>query len=200
MRGHVSALYVLGAVLGASLSLLVAPAFAVEPYEVDVGLWTCPRGYQIQTDGTCKSDAKLPHGPVVEISSLPSAGDGAPATCPSGACDALLAPLFYSIYSAPMQFAHGDWSWPYYDGWSSWPYYGGRTWPYDRTWSWPPFHGEPAFWNRASFGLARGGVPHAARRFHSVSARGSRPSFARGGAFGGTASGHRAATPGMWGR
>jgi hypothetical protein len=36
--------------------------------------------------GRCLADAELPHGPIVEVSPLPSAGDGAPGTCPSGGC------------------------------------------------------------------------------------------------------------------
>jgi hypothetical protein len=28
----------------------------------------------------------VPHGPVVEVSTLSSAGEGAPRTCPSGGC------------------------------------------------------------------------------------------------------------------
>jgi hypothetical protein len=75
MRNHASGPYAVhhGVGLGLFLSLLASSAFAVDPYEVDLGLWTCPRGYQIQPDGTCKSDEELPHRPVVEISSLPSA-------------------------------------------------------------------------------------------------------------------------------
>jgi hypothetical protein len=49
----------------------------------------CERGYVIKA-GACIADADLPHGPVVEVSSLPSAGDGAVGgrSCPSGGCTA----------------------------------------------------------------------------------------------------------------
>jgi hypothetical protein len=49
-------------------------------------MWTCPRGYQIQRDSTCKSDTEIPHGPVVEISALPSAGDGARGSNSGSSC------------------------------------------------------------------------------------------------------------------
>jgi len=204
MRRHVSGLYVLGAILAALISFRVAPAFAVEPYEVEVGLWTCPRGYQIQTDGTCKSNAELPHGPVVEISSLPSAGDGAPTACPSGGCDSLLAPLFYSIYSsiysAPM-LGYGAWDWRYYASSSSWLYHDGWTWPYYSGWAGHRrFDGQLGFWKRARWGASWGGFQGGRRHFHSFSARGSRPWSTRRGVFGGTASGHSADRGRTWRR
>ena len=53
--------------------------------EVDFGLYACDRGY-VLVDGHCLTDAEVPHGPVVIVSDLPSAGEGAPGTCPSGGC------------------------------------------------------------------------------------------------------------------
>jgi hypothetical protein len=176
-----------GAVLGAAL-LAASSAVAAEPYEVDVGLWTCPRGYQIQHDGTCKSDDEIPHGPIVEISSLPSAGDGAPTTCPSGGCDSLAAPFYWSIYSAATQLGYGAWSSSYYGGCGA----RGRR-----------FHsGELAFGGLAPLSLAPGGfvsVPQ--RHFGSFSARSSQTRSLGGRFFGGTVRGtssHRAGQGRTW--
>ena len=47
--------------------------------EVAQGLYSCERGYLIR-EGRCIPFEELDHGPVVEVSSLPSAGDGAPGT------------------------------------------------------------------------------------------------------------------------
>jgi hypothetical protein len=53
--------------------------------EVAYGLYSCERGYFLK-EGRCIADADLPRGPIVEMSSVPSAGDGAPGGCPSGGC------------------------------------------------------------------------------------------------------------------
>jgi hypothetical protein len=160
-------------VLGAAL-LAASPAVGTEPYEVEVGLWTCPRGYQIQRDGSCKSDAEITHGPVVEISSLPSAGDGAPTTFPSGGFDSLFPPVFLSIYSAAMQLGYDGWSDPNFRGWG--------TGLGDAEW---------ALGSLAPVGLL--GAPR--RRFESISARSSQTRSLGGQLFSGTGrrtSSHRA--------
>lgn len=202
MRGVASGLYgVLGAALAASVSLLVAPASGVEPYEVDVGLWTCPRGYQIQLDGTCKSNDELAHGPTVEVSPLPSAGDGAPTTCPSGGCGSPFEPLLFSSSFVPAQLAYGLWDWPYHGGWPSWSDYGGWPWGRYSTGSGNDLHGGVAFWSRAPLDLLRwGGFQRTRQHFYPSSAQGARPGFVRGGVFGGAASGHRAGRGGRWRR
>jgi hypothetical protein len=55
--------------------------------EVAQGLYSCERGYPIK-QGLCIPYEELAHCPVVEISSLPSAGEGAGGgrACPSGGC------------------------------------------------------------------------------------------------------------------
>ena len=191
MRDHASGPYAVhqGAALGVFLCLLAAPVFAVEPYEVDIGLWTCPHGHVIQRDGTCKSDDEIPHGPVVEISSLPSAGDGAPTTCPSGGCDSLAAPFYWSIYSAAAaQLGYGASSSPYYGGWAARAH---------------RFHsGKLAFGGLVPLGLAPGGFLGAPRRhFWSFSARSSQTRSLGGRFFGGTVRGtssHRAGRGRTW--
>ena len=47
--------------------------------EVTLGLYACDPGFVMTTAG-CAPDAEVVHGPTIEISSLPSAGDGAPGT------------------------------------------------------------------------------------------------------------------------
>jgi hypothetical protein len=69
---------------------LVSLAHGVEPYEVETGLWTCPRGYVIR-QGKCLSTEELA-GPKTEVSKLPSAGNGAPTSCPSGGCQTAAGP------------------------------------------------------------------------------------------------------------
>jgi len=171
-------------VLGAAL-LAASSAVAAEAYEVEVGLWTCPRGYQIQRDGSCKSDAEITHGPVVEISSLPSAGDGAPTTCPRGGCDSLLPPVFLSIYSAAMQFGYSGWSDPNFRGWGTG--FSGAEW---------------ALGSLARMGCApRSFLGAPRRRFESISARSSQTRSLGGQFFGGTVRGtssHRAGRGRTW--
>ncbi len=83
--------------------------------EVAQGLYSCERGYLIK-QGRCIAFEELSHGPVVEISNLPSAGDGAPGTCPSGGCSSYAAASYSTlVYSGAGQYGYG---WPglYYDG------------------------------------------------------------------------------------
>jgi hypothetical protein len=65
------------------------PSIELPPHfeEVAYGLYACERGWVLY-QGRCVTDTEVPHGPVVDISSLRSAGDGAPGTCPSGGCGA----------------------------------------------------------------------------------------------------------------
>ncbi len=70
------------------LTILALLVLAVLPYQIG-GWWTCPQGYVIRS-GQCLADAEVVHGPVTEVSRLPSAGEGAPGTvCPSGGCSVL---------------------------------------------------------------------------------------------------------------
>jgi hypothetical protein len=93
----------------------VALATDLPPHMEHVGGgWvSCARGYVLQNH-RCLSDAEVVHGPTLEISSLPSAGDGAPGTCPSGGCGSFMG----SSYLAYSGLAYGGWSTPYYGGWS----------------------------------------------------------------------------------
>ncbi len=114
--------------------------------EVAYGLYSCERGYVIR-QGCCISLADIPPGPVVEISSLPSAGDGAPRICPSGGCGSYVMPTYLTSYSAP---AYG---YPWY-GYGGWPgfYYGSRFCaPHVRRFR----GGELAFAGFGSFGRER---------------------------------------------
>jgi hypothetical protein len=84
--------------------------------EVAEGLFSCERGYLIR-QGRCISFADIPPGPAMEVSSLPSAGDGAPETCPSGGCGSWYSstPSYSFVYSGVSS----------YDYWPSGFYYGG---------------------------------------------------------------------------
>ena len=69
--------------------------------EVAQGLYSCERGYLIR-QGRCIPFEELEHGPVVEISSLPSAGEGAGGgrLCPSGGCGSYVTPSYSTfVYS-----------------------------------------------------------------------------------------------------
>jgi hypothetical protein len=145
------------------VALLASPALAVEPYEIATGLWTCPRGYVIQGDSTCKPDTEIPHGPVVEISELLSAGDGAPTTCPSSGCGSN-APSYLSAYSGPA-----------YGGWSHSRWFRGRGLTFGR---------PGLFAQTRSF--APGGFLAAPRHVHSMPERRSHPGFAGGKFFAGS--------------
>src|SRR5205085_11987544 len=104
----------LGVLLAVS-SVGVALAADLPPHMEHVGGgWvSCKRGY-VLLNHRCLSDAEVVHGPTVEISTLPSAGDGAPGTCPSAGCGFFMGST-YLAYSGP---AYGGWSSPYYGGWS----------------------------------------------------------------------------------
>jgi hypothetical protein len=70
--------------------------------EIAEDLLSCERGYLIR-QGRCIPFEEIPHGPVVEISSLASAGEGAGGgrLCPSGGCGSLVAPSYSSlVYSS----------------------------------------------------------------------------------------------------
>jgi hypothetical protein len=54
-------------------------------HEAALGLYACDPGF-VMTKAGCVADATVVHGPTIEISALPSAGEGAPGTCPSGGC------------------------------------------------------------------------------------------------------------------
>jgi hypothetical protein len=69
----------------AAMNLSRKPTLAPHFEEVAYGLYACERGYVLM-NGRCLTDAEVPHGPMVEVSDLPSAGDGARGTCPSGGC------------------------------------------------------------------------------------------------------------------
>lgn len=171
--------------LAAPLPVLVVTASAVEPYEVEVGLWTCPRGYQIRPDGTCKSDAEIPHGPVVEVSELPSAGEGAPSSCPRGGCDSFVPPFYWwLIASATAELDQGGWRFPrWYEGWSS----GGLR------------GGDLGLGVLAPPVLSPGGFSSAARhRRHSFSERGSRSRFTGARFLGGSPSHGAVRRGGRW--
>jgi len=150
----------------------------LSPHMIEVGGWlTCERGYVIK-QGRCISFADIPPGPTVEISELPSAGDGAPGTCPSGGCGSL-APSYWSVYSGVTQSGYGGWSGSYYGGW---PYVPGAR------------HlrgGQLACGQSGPFGQDRrfmpgGFVSAPQRHFHSFSARGSHAGFTGGRFFGGS--------------
>jgi hypothetical protein len=83
--------------------------------EVAQGLYSCERGYLIK-QGRCIPFEELPPGPAMEVSSLPSAGDGAPGTCPSGGCGAWYSstPSYSFVYAGANYYGAG---WPgFYDG------------------------------------------------------------------------------------
>jgi hypothetical protein len=62
-------------------------------HEVSLGLFECDRGF-VMTVASCVSEDMMVRGPQFEISSLRSAGGGAPGTCPSGGCR----PRFVSLH------------------------------------------------------------------------------------------------------
>ena len=137
--------------------------------EVAYGLYSCERGYFIR-QGQCIPFEEIPHGPVVEISSLPSAGDGAPGTCPSGGCGSFAAPSYSSFVYSGAGLGYG-YDWPlYFGGWRSVRHahrFRG---------------GELAFAEFGSFGreqrFASGGFLMEPRRFHSFPERRARGWFA----------------------
>lgn len=89
--------------------------------EVAQGLYSCERGYLIK-QGRCIPYADIPPGPAMEISSLPSAGDGADGgrACPSGGCGSWYSSTpSYSFYSGASYWAASYYGagWPaFYDG------------------------------------------------------------------------------------
>jgi hypothetical protein len=111
-------------VLSAAFVLLLpAVALAMEhAHEVWGGWVECDSGY-VMLSNACVAPSVAAERDFI-VSSLPSAGDGAPGTCPSGGCS-YSAPAYYSIDAAPAYYG-GGWSSPYYDGigWGS-AYYGG---------------------------------------------------------------------------
>jgi hypothetical protein len=136
--------------------------------EVAYGLYSCERGYLIR-QGRCIPFEELEHGPVVEISSLPSAGDGAPGMCPSGGCDSFAVPSYSTFVYSGAGLRYG------YD----WPlYFGGRSVRRAHRFC----GGELAFAGFGSFGreqrFASGGFLMAPLRFHSFPERRSRGGFA----------------------
>ena len=150
------------------LLAIAAPSLAADlsPHMIEVGGWlTCERGYVIK-QGRCISFADIPPGPVVEISELPSAGEGAPATCPSGGCSSFVAPSDWASYSGPGYGA--AWSYPYYGDWS-------RSLAFGQSGS---FRQKPNF--------VPGGILAAPCHFRSFPERRSHPAFARGSFFGGS--------------
>jgi hypothetical protein len=89
------------------------------PHVVEVagGLFSCERGYLIR-QGRCISFADIPPGPTMEISSVPSAGDGAAGgrLCPSGGSGSYASPSYSTfVYSGGSS----------YDYWPAGFYYGG---------------------------------------------------------------------------
>jgi hypothetical protein len=91
--------------------------------EVAPGLY-CEHGYLLR-QGRCVSFLDIATGPVVE---MPSAGEGAPTTCPNDGCGfSYVAPTDWGL-SVPTY----DYGWPYGYGW---PYLG-YGWPYGYGYSW----------------------------------------------------------------
>jgi hypothetical protein len=93
------------------------PVLPPHVVEVAEGLFSCERGYLIK-QGRCISFADIPPGPMMEISSVPSAGDGPSGgrLCPSGGCGSYEAPSYSTfVYSAGSS----------YDYWPTGFYYGG---------------------------------------------------------------------------
>jgi hypothetical protein len=84
------------------------PVLPPHVIEVAEGLFSCERGYLIK-QGRCVSYADIPPGPVVEISSVPSAGDGGPGTCPSGECGSWYSstPSYSFVYSGASYYGGG---------------------------------------------------------------------------------------------
>jgi len=77
--------------------------------EVGEGLFSCERGYLIK-QGRCISFADIPP-PTMEISSVPSAGDGAAGgrLCPSGGCGSYVTPYSTFVYSGFDSYGYGPW-------------------------------------------------------------------------------------------
>jgi hypothetical protein len=63
--------------------------------EAGGGWLTCERGFTLR-DHRCVADAEVPHGATIEVSNLPSAGEGSrqPRACPSGGCSSTSLPPF----------------------------------------------------------------------------------------------------------
>ena len=61
------------------------------------GWLTCERGFTLR-DHRCIADDQVAHGATIEVSSLPSAGEGSsqPRACPSGGCTGAALPPFLS--------------------------------------------------------------------------------------------------------
>jgi hypothetical protein len=64
---------------------LISLVFGADPYEIDRGVWTCPRGYFIK-QGRCYEIGKSPDN--FEMSKvLPGNGSYQERSCPSGGCN-----------------------------------------------------------------------------------------------------------------
>ena len=150
--------------------------------EVAQGLYSCERGYLIKP-GRCISFADISPGPVVEISSMPSAGEGAGGgrLCPSGGCGSYVTPSYSTfVYSGVGT----------YDYWPGLKYGGHGGWrgvPHARRFR----VGELAVGGRLNsfvqerrYGAWKSSLPGAALR-HSSTERRSKPS----GRFGGNRTG-----------
>jgi hypothetical protein len=102
----------------------VAPVARVElpPHVVEAvpgwGWYSCAPGYILRR-GACLAESELPAGPEIIVSSLPSAGDGAPGTCPSGGCGS------YGSYVAPSYSTFVYSAGSSYDYWPTGFYYNG---------------------------------------------------------------------------
>ena len=149
--------------------------------EVGEGLFSCERGYLIK-QGRCNAFADIPPGPTMEISSVPSAGDGVPGTCRSGGCGSYVTPSYSTFaYSSVGS----------YEYWPTGFYYGSGVLcpPRARRFQ----SGEFAFGGRfGSFVQERrfegwkSSFPGASIRVHSFAERRS-----QGGRLGGNRTGHR---------
>jgi hypothetical protein len=96
------------------IALGASPTLALEhAHQVWGGWLECDRGFVMRAN-ECVSLEQIEADKFI-VSDLPSAGDGAPTTCPSGGCSSAVAPTYYYAYSAPFL---GDWSYPYVGGWS----------------------------------------------------------------------------------
>ena len=134
------------------------------------GGWiSCSQGY-VMRNRECLAESEIPPGPEMVVSSLPSAGDGAPGTCPSGGCGSYVASSYRASYSSP---AYGY-------GWSD-----GGWWLHSHRFRHRAFlFGEPR-----PFG-----------RFHSFPDRRFHPAFAGAGFFAGSSLGvhQRSGRGGAW--
>lgn len=81
----------------------------------------CARARLPHQAGPLHLYADIPSGPTIEISSLPSAGDGAGGgrSCPSGGCGSYVTPSYSFVYSGVGS----------YDYWPAGLYYGGALCP-----------------------------------------------------------------------